>query len=33
MIMTLEVLRKRWGNSLKLISKSKAQINKERKVR
>lgn len=30
---TEEVLRKRWGNTLKLISKSKAQINQELKAR
>ena len=30
---TEEVLRKRWGNTLKLIAKSKAQVNKERKAR
>ena len=30
---TEEVLRKPWGNTLKLLGKSKAEINKERKAR
>ena len=28
---TEQILRKRWGNSLKLIGKSNAEINRERK--